>query len=141
MFVVGTEGKIYEIHQGAYNRWRWDCFCISDAIPSIKPPASLPQVKKSDQMTAITYRTSDGELVVLAALAQQRWTWFSEVIPMIPSPAWRPDSTNLCDVCMENPKNVVLLPCRHMLCLNCSKSLSNCPHCRETIVDRMTVFL
>jgi len=50
---------------------------------------------------------------------------------------------DLCCVCLELPKNVVFLPCRHLCsCQNCSElpSLTNCPVCRCEISERLKVF-
>jgi hypothetical protein len=53
---------------------------------------------------------------------------------------------NLCIVCEESKKQVILLPCKHMcLCKNCAasclfKTLNDCPMCRAKIEDSMDVF-
>ncbi len=51
----------------------------------------------------------------------------------------------LCVICLNERKNVVLLPCRHLcLCLTCSQKLENdapCPICREHIENRLEVFV
>ena len=42
---------------------------------------------------------------------------------------------------MENPMDVVLMPCRHMvLCRQCSTRVAMCPICRKTIADVIEVF-
>jgi uncharacterized protein YjbI with pentapeptide repeats len=48
----------------------------------------------------------------------------------------------LCQICMENKKNRVIVPCGHTLCAQCEKSIKNkCPFCR-TIVDKIiTLYL
>jgi hypothetical protein len=43
-----------------------------------------------------------------------------------------------CVVCFTNPKNVILLPCRHYcICQQCSESIkyhtNQCPICRENV--------
>jgi predicted nucleic acid-binding protein len=55
-------------------------------------------------------------------------------------------SNAVCVVCMEHPKCIVLLPCRHMcLCENCGESapakLCQCPMCREDITMTFKVFV
>lgn len=48
-----------------------------------------------------------------------------------------------CCICLTNPKNTVLLPCKHLcVCVSCGAQdrLKHCPICRERIADRMTVF-
>ena len=44
----------------------------------------------------------------------------------------------LCDICMDAPKEIVLLPCNHMCsCVKCSKRLSVCPICRSKILNKI----
>ena len=56
-----------------------------------------------------------------------------------------------CDVCMENPKNVVMLPCRHMgVCAECAARIRDqalarnakmtCPTCRGVVTETMEIF-
>lgn len=52
----------------------------------------------------------------------------------------------VCMICADQPKNVVLLPCRHFcLCAGCSQSLlrfydGKCPLCRRPVEQTMLVF-
>ena len=41
-----------------------------------------------------------------------------------------------CNICMENSKNIVLIPCGHSLCETCSNNINNniCYICR-TVID------
>lgn len=52
---------------------------------------------------------------------------------------------NLCVICYDQPKSVVLLPCRHLcLCRNCLSKLKiyrrECPMCRETFRQAIQVY-
>ncbi|XP_013140951.1 PREDICTED: mitochondrial ubiquitin ligase activator of nfkb 1-A [Papilio polytes] len=49
----------------------------------------------------------------------------------------------LCVVCSENPKEIILLPCGHVcLCEDCSENIKdNCPICRERIEARAPAFI
>eukprot|EP00597_Dinobryon_sp_UTEXLB2267_P005506 CAMPEP_0170074406 /NCGR_PEP_ID=MMETSP0019_2-20121128/11702_1 /TAXON_ID=98059 /ORGANISM="Dinobryon sp., Strain UTEXLB2267" /LENGTH=475 /DNA_ID=CAMNT_0010284661 /DNA_START=1 /DNA_END=1428 /DNA_ORIENTATION=+ len=59
--------------------------------------------------------------------------------------------SNLCCVCLENPKCVVLLPCKHLcICETCGEAdveewitfkVKKCPICRERIQQRYKVFM
>ena len=55
------------------------------------------------------------------------------------------EDTSLCALCLDVPKCVVLLPCRHMcLCAGCSGSVANgdpCPICRAPVADRIETFI
>lgn len=54
------------------------------------------------------------------------------------------DESNLCCICLEEPKSTVLLPCRHLcLCRVCgdNEDIESCPICRSNIITRMTVYL
>jgi len=49
-----------------------------------------------------------------------------------------------CIICFENPKNVVILPCRHFcICSDCSAktTLSDCPICRGAVSGSIVVYL
>lgn len=48
---------------------------------------------------------------------------------------------HLCIVCLDEPKNVVLLPCRHMcLCNKCSGAISQCPLCGGRVDAKLSVY-
>ena len=48
---------------------------------------------------------------------------------------------SMCSVCMEAPRAVVFLPCRHLAtCVVCSKALTECSLCRAPIKDRINTF-
>lgn len=52
--------------------------------------------------------------------------------------------TNLCAICLSNPRNIVFIPCYHICaCYQCGHngSLVTCPICRRLIDDRIEVFL
>ena len=47
-----------------------------------------------------------------------------------------------CVVCLERPRSVVMMPCRHLcMCKLCAAGLSNCPICRGTVYDMLVVFV
>ncbi len=47
-----------------------------------------------------------------------------------------------CVVCRIAPKASFLLPCGHVcMCVACAQLVSTCPLCRQSITDRMRVFL
>jgi RING finger protein 26 len=54
---------------------------------------------------------------------------------------------NSCCICKENPKSMLLLPCRHIcLCEECGENfhngrLENCPVCRQMIRDILRVYI
>jgi hypothetical protein len=46
-----------------------------------------------------------------------------------------------CIICMERERNIVLLPCRHLLtCEDCGETVFECPVCREGVSHRLIVF-
>lgn len=48
---------------------------------------------------------------------------------------------NVCVICRDEQKNVVLMPCRHLcLCINCSGAIRICPLCRKPITKIMSVY-
>lgn len=56
------------------------------------------------------------------------------------------DNGNLCVICQDRRKSVVLLPCRHLcLCQNCSINLKRyrtvCPLCRKSFRDAIQVYV
>ena len=47
-----------------------------------------------------------------------------------------------CIVCMEAAKDVVFVPCGHLVaCMGCAASLENCPTCRAPITQRIRTFV
>lgn len=48
---------------------------------------------------------------------------------------------NVCVICRDEQKNVVLLPCKHLcLCIGCSGSIHTCPLCRRPISNILSVY-
>mmetsp|Transcript_1573 Transcript_1573/g.2341 ORF Transcript_1573/g.2341 Transcript_1573/m.2341 type:complete len:342 (-) Transcript_1573:2318-3343(-) len=53
------------------------------------------------------------------------------------------EEEKLCVICRENPKEVLIMPCRHLcVCKECGNrvELTRCPLCREVIAERISVF-
>ena len=53
------------------------------------------------------------------------------------------EEEKFCVICRENPKKVLIMPCRHLcVCKDCGNhiELTRCPLCREAIAERLTVF-
>lgn len=55
-------------------------------------------------------------------------------------------NSNLCVICQDRPKSIVLLPCRHLcLCRNCTYHLQSyrtiCPLCRERFCETIQVYV
>ncbi len=51
------------------------------------------------------------------------------------------NKTNLeCGICMEEKPNV-MFQCGHLVCKDCSRKITDCPICRETITDRRNIYL
>lgn len=53
------------------------------------------------------------------------------------------EEEKLCVICRENPKEVLMMPCRHLcVCKDCGYrvELTCCPLCREATSERLTVF-
>ena len=109
-----------------------------------------------NEMIAIGDSSLDAELDVLlrAAIVAP-----GELPPPVPAPVKRKaeellteeetkklkqeiDENACCVVCLENKKNVLLLPCKHVCsCDGCSKMLMDCPLCRAKISEKTTVFV
>ena len=51
-------------------------------------------------------------------------------------------SYQLCRVCLDQNKNVVLRPCNHMaICKDCSVRIRQCPICQADIMERIIVYI
>ena len=47
-----------------------------------------------------------------------------------------------CVICLENNKNYLFLPCKHLACCeNCSKNIKNCPICRKKIDSTLKIYI
>ena len=47
------------------------------------------------------------------------------------------DDGSICPICMENKRNIMLLPCKHLFCKTCTDQIlkkGNCPICRGLII-------
>ena len=54
----------------------------------------------------------------------------------------REDDDVSCVVCLARPREVVILPCRHLsLCAVCAAGVSMCPMCRGAVEETMLVFV
>lgn len=53
------------------------------------------------------------------------------------------DEVNLCEICFENKKNILCVPCNHIsICSNCSNHIhSKCPICRTPVTEIKKVYL
>ena len=52
------------------------------------------------------------------------------------------DRSKTCAICFINPKNVVVLPCRHFcICPTCVTSINKCPICRTGMTGSMQIFV
>jgi len=48
----------------------------------------------------------------------------------------------LCVVCLVENKNMLLMPCKHLcMCSKCAVGLDECPICRTTVEERVSVFM
>jgi len=46
----------------------------------------------------------------------------------------------LCDICQDAPKTEMFIPCRHLACDKCAKSIKTCPRCRADIEQLVKTF-
>ena len=49
------------------------------------------------------------------------------------------DSKFECCICMESEKDLILLKCfhKHVVCIDCSKSIKKCPICRSEVTSKI----
>ena len=49
------------------------------------------------------------------------------------------DCDPICTICFEKKKNVIIIPCRHMFCDECTKRIDNekCPICRGKMIQKI----
>ena len=49
------------------------------------------------------------------------------------------DSKFECCICMESEKDLILLKCfhKHVVCIDCSKSIKKCPICRSEVTPKV----
>jgi hypothetical protein len=52
------------------------------------------------------------------------------------------NNDNNCCICLENKKNILLMPCKHLcLCKDCVKHIDDCcPVCRSHVTNSITVY-
>eukprot|EP01062_Namystynia_karyoxenos_P062142 TRINITY_DN55070_c0_g1_i1.p2 TRINITY_DN55070_c0_g1~~TRINITY_DN55070_c0_g1_i1.p2 ORF type:complete len:531 (+),score=117.10 TRINITY_DN55070_c0_g1_i1:80-1672(+) len=55
---------------------------------------------------------------------------------------WKHGIAEECCVCLEEQKNTVLMPCRHLcVCSHCAQVLTHCPLCRFDVCHRLEVWV
>jgi hypothetical protein len=61
------------------------------------------------------------------------------------SRVYEQSNENACCICLEEPKSVLLMPCRHLcICQACSQGpplLRSCPICRANVQERLSIFV
>jgi len=45
-----------------------------------------------------------------------------------------------CSICVDRPKDTVLIPCGHFFCSTCVESVSECPNCQKPIERQLKTF-
>jgi len=51
-----------------------------------------------------------------------------------------PPSSSECPICLERPKDTLLIPCGHVLCKACGERMAACPICRADVKERNPVY-
>lgn len=49
-------------------------------------------------------------------------------------------SKDTCSICLDNERNIVIVPCGHTCCSECSKTLTSCMVCRGSIEKKQKIF-
>lgn len=71
------------------------------------------------------------------------------VVDAVPAPQQQPppapqllrQRSEGCNVCFENPREIVFVPCRHQsVCRGCSERVQVCPLCNQHITERILTF-
>lgn len=91
--------------------------------------------KSFDELRLEDYRRgTKGKMIAINAIEEKKSTEDADE---------EKQNESRCVVCLENRKNVLILPCSHMcICTGCSdnKSLDKCPICRSTIEGKLIVY-
>ncbi|KPA76064.1 hypothetical protein ABB37_08196 [Leptomonas pyrrhocoris] len=138
----------------------------SPSIPSTPPPPSRKRIlqytllelpEEAKEALSSTGETDAAPVRLSCRVCKQLLQVGSEVYDLedvfdvgrddeeAPNPLAVPDEDeDLCVVCLTNPKNTTILPCRHMcLCTECATHLrlsnNRCPMCRGNIDRLMTI--
>ena len=46
-----------------------------------------------------------------------------------------------CSICMDRPKTVLFLPCKHFkCCMECAAKCDRCPICMRNVMDRLKIY-
>ena len=70
----------------------------------------------------------------IQSLEQERTSLLSQQVEAV--------SDRSCVACLDRLANTVLLRCRHLCCCEaCAKRMTHCPVCRQSVRDRITVFM
>ncbi|KAL7003044.1 putative E3 ubiquitin-protein ligase lul4 [Sarracenia purpurea var. burkii] len=131
----------------------------------ISAKSSLPSLAKDNQLNESTGTTASQSQITQAVLEKNDGSHFQ--VKVIKQILWvdgvryelheiygigssteatssDDDSGKECVICMTEPKNTAVLPCRHMcMCSECAKELrlqsNKCPICRQPIKELMEI--
>ncbi|AGR56791.1 iap-3 [Hemileuca sp. nucleopolyhedrovirus] len=45
-----------------------------------------------------------------------------------------------CSICLDNDRNACLIPCGHLICLECAENVEVCPFCREGVITVQRIY-
>lgn len=51
------------------------------------------------------------------------------------------DEAFICDICMANKKDIVLVPCGHTLCKECRPNIEKCHFCNSKINGHLEIYI
>ena len=49
------------------------------------------------------------------------------------------DNGNLCPICFDKERTIMILPCKHLLCEGCINKINKCPICRKNVLLRYKI--
>eukprot|EP00828_Plagiopyla_frontata_P027466 TRINITY_DN35672_c0_g1_i1.p1 TRINITY_DN35672_c0_g1~~TRINITY_DN35672_c0_g1_i1.p1 ORF type:complete len:209 (+),score=40.74 TRINITY_DN35672_c0_g1_i1:320-946(+) len=93
-------------------------------------------IGRSEQKYAETYKITDNVIIKLGQACQIKAMLKQN------EKAQSNEQQQLCCICLEQPKNAVLMPCRHnAICMECANKVKLCPMCQEKIVEIVKIYL
>lgn len=120
---------------------------IPSTSASIVPPHEKPIMQLLDNLTKQDYMRSLLSSMNMQAIIKLEGTLQSALsIVSIEKEAMkdRVQQFPTCIVCEENPKTILLMPCKHLcLCLTCSEhpTMKKCPICRQHIAYHVEAYI
>ncbi len=146
LLIAKLREEIVSLQQNE-ERYRKATHDAEEAIQILEKKCEVLESKRYDfttlQMPLINQYFASKSIEELEAAEENIRMLLDKIITTKTSKLSQQAENRTCVICQNEPKTVLLMPCRHLcVCKVCSQNyqLISCPLCREKITERITVY-